>query len=345
MKAFHHRRQTSLILFALFVFFISACGSVTPPAQSLTILPHDCEVPISEQIPLTLSGSIDPNSQVAWQASLGSIVNNSQGFSAFYVAPSIAGEAIIYATITSALNSSPIQLSLTCRIIDAANTALLGTAGASASSPLPIVISEVMGNTCGGIEERKYNQYIELYNYSNQPVDVGGLWIYDEGESGTPDQIVAWKQRALAEFDSNLIFDSTVIPANGVGVVLSPVYQRNSDVAKMTYNFPDGTVILTVFSSETIGDDFFGIIADQNGYDTVTLYIGGATVIEKVIDTYGTPYISSAYPVDIRDDYNDNIPNYLNECSSIERINPRLPDSESNWQVVLNGTPGEYPDQ
>lgn len=341
MNTFIHRRFFTLILF---VFFVSGCGAITPPAQSLSILPQDCQVPISQQIPLTLSGSIDPDSHVSWQATLGSIVNNAQGFSANYFAPAVTGEATIYATVTSVLTAQPIEISLTCRIVDSApaSSVLLGTAGNPISS-ISIVISEVMGNTCGDIEDRKYNQYIELYNYGSQPVDVGGLWFYDEGVAGTPDQIVSWKQRGLPDFDSALVFNSTVIPAGKVGVVLAPIYHKNSSINQMPYNFPDGTVILTISTSETIGDDYFGIIADQDGYDTVTLYKGGAGVIETKIDTYGTPKIPSAYPVDIEDDRQDNIPNYLNECSSIERVNPLQSDSESNWHVVFNGTPGEYP--
>lgn len=340
MNTVFHRSRTFLLIL---VFFVYGCGSVTPPAQSLTILPANCEVPISQQIPLTLSGSIDPNSQITWQTNLGSIVNNSQGFSASYVAPSVAGEAIIYATITSSLSSNPIQLSLTCRIVDS-SVSLLAVAGASdTASPYPIIISEVMGNPCGGLDQRKYNQYIELYNFGNQPVDVGGWWLYDEGNGGTPDQLIAWQQRQLIEFDKNLTFDSTIIPAGGIAVVLSPLYPKNSDVTKMPYQFPANTTILTVSTSDTLGDDYFGIIADTDGYDTVTLYIGGAAVIEKIVDTYGTPSIPNAYPVEIQDDHQDNIPTYLSECSSIERIDPRMPDAESNWNVLLNGSPGEVP--
>lgn len=347
MNTAFHRSQTLLLTF---VFFLYACGNGTPPAQSLTILPADCEVPISQQIPLTLSGSIDPNSQITWQTNLGSIVNNSQGFSASYFAPSIAGEAIIYAIITSNTSADPIQLSLKCQIVEQivdSSNPLIAVAGASdaTSKPYPIVISEVMGNPCGGLDQRKYNQYIELYNYGDQPVDVGGWWFYDEGDSGTPDQLIAWNQRQLIEFENDLIFDSTIIPAQGVAVILSPLYPQNSDITKMPYQFPTNTTILTVSTSDTLGDDYFGIIADQDGYDTVTLYIGGASVIETIVDTYGTPLIPNAYPVQIQDDYQDNIPTYLSECSSIERINPLLPDQESNWNILLRGSPGEVPYQ
>jgi hypothetical protein len=200
-----------------------------------------------------------------------------------------------------------------------------------------------MGNPCGGVEMRKYNQYIELYNYGDNPVDVGGWWLYDEGESGTPDQIVAWNARSVIKLADGLVHDSTIIPPKGVAVVLSPQYPENFSYEKMPYRFPTGVVILTVAESNTLGDDFFGIIADRDGYDTVTLYIGSAVVITMVVDTYGTPAIIGPYPGDIDDDRNDNLPIHLPNCYAVERIDPLTSDTFSNWKRVLNGTPGEVP--
>jgi hypothetical protein len=198
-----------------------------------------------------------------------------------------------------------------------------------------------MGNSCGGVEQRRYNQFVELYNYGDRPVDVGGWRLYDEGPSGTPDELTAWNSRVNIQFDPSLTMNATVIPPNGIALVLSPQYHLNP--MKSPYAIPAGTIILTVAQSETLGDDYFGIIADQDGYDTVTLYIGGAAVIETLVDTYGTPLIKSSYPVDIDDDHLDNIPMYLSECTSIERIDPRSRDAEANWRPVTNGSPGEIP--
>ena len=331
--------------------FIYGCSSSVDSSHSLKIFPQDCIVPTSGQIGITLQGSIEPNSQVVWESSLGSIVNNVQGFGAIYTAPPVTGEAIIKATISSGVNSTPIKLSLTCRIIDPTYSTpttfppLQTITPSLQYSSFTVVISELMGNPCGDLSQRKYNQYVELYNYGDQAVDVGGWWLYDEGEAGTPDQLLAWQYRSLAKLGNNLIVDSTVILPGGVAVILSPQYTQNVDLTRTPYQFPAGTVILTVSASDTLGDDFFGIIADQNGYDTLTLYIGGFSVIERVVDTYGTPHIPSAYPFEIQDDFKDNIPTYLSECSSIERINPRMPDSVSNWKVLLNGSPGEFPNK
>jgi hypothetical protein len=327
-----------------------ACGG-NASHQSLKIMPQDCSLLVSEVIGLTLNGEIDPNSQVTWEASLGTVVSISQGIGANYTAPSVAGEALIKATVTSGVGSNSNILTTTCKVIDPSAT-LPSSASNQPESVLPpqpeaqkgkptIIISEVMGNACGGIDQRKYNQYLELYNYGDQPVDIGGFHLYDEGNSGTPDEITAWNRRSGLMPDGPFILDTTVIPAKGVAVVLSPQYYENPMGAP--YTLPAGTIVLTVAESATLGDDYFGIITDQNGYDTVTLYTGSGSIINTVVDTYGTPSVLTSYPFDIDDNHKDNVPRYLSECTSIERINPLMPDSESNWTPVKNGSPGEVP--
>jgi hypothetical protein len=265
-------------------------------------------------------------------------------FSAVYTAPPVAGEAVITAVITSANNSSPVELNITCRIVDGVVQPFAGTAGSEPATNT-IIISEIMGNPCGGIEQKKYNQYIELYNYGTYPVNVGGWWFYDEGTDGTPDEITAWNARSSVVLGKDLVLDSTTIPAGGFGLILSPQYPENLDLEKMPYLFPAGTVILSVANSNSVGDDHFGIIADQDGYETVSLYIGGPTVMKEIVDTYGTPLIDSNYPFEIDDDHVDNIPMYLSDCHSVERIDPLAPDSQDNWKSVFGGSPGEAPYQ
>ena len=339
--------RVSLIITTL---LLTACGDPNgsvggeDTSSSLHIIPEECKLFISGSIGLTLNGGIDPNSKVNWRTDFGSIVNNNQGVGANYTAPPAAGEADIEATITSGINAETTVLHRICAIVDPSITAPATSPTSSEFPPdgkMTIVISEVMGNSCGGVEERRYNQYIELYNYGDAPVDVGGWKIFDEGTSGTPDELTAWSSRVNIQFDPGLVMNTTVIPPKGIALVLSPQYHLNP--MKISYAIPAGTIILTVAQSDTLGDDYFGIIADQPGYDTVTLYIGGATIIETKVDTYGTPLIKSSYPIDIDDDHLDNIPMYLSECTSVERIDPRERDKESNWRPVTNGSPGEVP--
>jgi len=342
-------KNTSLHFWALSVIAILliSCGNSTGSAPpSLSIIPEDCSVNVSEQISLTLRGALDPNSRATWEANLGSVIYNAQGLTATYIAPQVAGEALIKATIVSGENTSAI-LEVFCKIIDPSATIPPPTPTSTISEPPAaspansIIISEVMGNACGGVEQRKYNQYVELYNYGDQPVDVGGWWLYDEGSPGTPDELTAWSNRVNTSMDAQAITNSTVIPPKGVAIVLSPQYLNNPNGPR--YRLPSGIVVLTVAESATLGDDYFGIISDQDGYDTVTLYIGSSSIINSVVDTYGTPLIPNSYPSSIEDDRLDTIPHYLSDCNSIERVNPLLPDAAENWITVKNGTPGAVP--
>ncbi len=348
MKTFSSHNMALSIL----VVLLTSCGGGGSNAQaSLSILPENCSVTISEQIGLTLSGAIDPNSHATWEATLGSVIYTSQGLSATYFAPPVAGEARIKATVSSDSNAgNPTILETICKVTDPnATLSPQPTPANSVSAPpaLPpstkptVIISEVMGNACGGIDQRKYNQYVELYNYGDQPMDVGGWWLYDEGSPGTPDELTAWSSRSNIVPDGQAIIGTTIIPPKGVAIVLPPQYYENP--MGPPYKLPANAVILTVADSATLGDDFFGIITDQDGYDTVTLYKGSNSIMDTVVDTYGTPLIPNNYVADIKDDRLDNIPRYLSDCTSIERVNPLLPDAESNWVTVKNGTPGAVP--
>ncbi|MCB0103333.1 MAG: lamin tail domain-containing protein [Anaerolineales bacterium] len=328
------------------ILLVSCGDGKASAAPSLSIIPEDCSVTVSEQISLTLSGGLDPNSRATWEANLGSVIYNAQGLTATYIAPPVAGEAIIRAKILSGESTSAI-LEVLCKIIDPSATTAPPTPTGVVSAPpadLPVntvIISEVMGNACGGVDLRKYNQYVELYNYGDQPVDVGGWWLYDEGSPGTPDELTAWSSRVSAGIDAQVITNTTVIPPKGVAIVFSPQYLNNPNGAR--YKLPAGVIILTVAESATLGDDYFGIISDQDGYDTVTLYIGTNTIINSVVDTYGTPSIPNNYISSIEDDRLDTVPHYLSDCNSIERVNPLLPDAAENWITVKNGTPGAVP--
>ena len=101
-------------------------------------------------------------------------------------------------------------------------------------------------------------------------------------------------------------------------------------------------IILTAADSRSLGDDSSSIVGDGQGRDVLVLYKGGPTVIQETVSTYGTPN-STQYVSEITDNYLDNLPLDLHECSSIERVIPTGPDSFDNWNEILNGTPGEAP--
>lgn len=324
------------------IFFLPACAQNGADSFQVNILPEACLIKTGEQIALTLDGKIPSNTKVQWDAQFGEIVWTGQGLTAMYHAPSEPGED----SITVSFVSSTPMPSSTIRVCTVTTETPPPPAAAPQSVPpdtATIIISEVMGNPCGDLESKKFNQYIELHNYGSTAVDVGGWWIYDEGEQGTPDRLSAWDARSTTKLDPALITSSTFIPPHGFAVVLSPIYAESWVVERMPYQFPAGTVILTAAASQTLGDDFFGIIASEDGRDTLTLYIGGMAVMDQVVDTYGTPLISDSYPTHIDDDRRDHLPFYLHECESAERIDPLLPDAESNWSTIKGGSPGEGP--
>ncbi|MBN2116689.1 MAG: lamin tail domain-containing protein [Anaerolineales bacterium] len=341
----------------------AACGIVSTPTNAVTVLPKDCRMLVGEQMPLTLDGVVPPNAAINWESNAGSIIFAPPALNALFIAPPKPAVVTISVTITSGTPGIQIPITRQCIVTSLDNPRLQSVPGsdAAASSPLlqvtqdgqantqkpqvTVIISEVMANPCGPLEVRKWNEYVELYNYGDQPVDVGGWWLADTGPAGagTPDQLVAWSQRNPNEqLADHVVLDSTVIPAGGFALILSPIYTQGAFPYTMPYHFPANTVILTAASSRSLGDDFFGIIGDGQSLDVLVLYKGGVSVIQQVISTYGTPKLDE-YVTGIRDDNRDNLPLDLHECSSAERIIPTGADSFDNWREIKNGSPGEAP--
>jgi hypothetical protein len=340
---------------------MTACGTTATPTNAVTILPKECKLLVGEQIPLALNGRVPPNAVISWEADRGSIISAPPGLNALFIAPLEPAFVTISVMISSGTPGAQIPVTREC-IVTSPNSPLpppTPTSGSDAvesspvqmtvvspvpppSAPATVIISEVMANPCGPLEVRKWNEYVELYNYGDQPVDVGGWWLADTGESGTPDQLVSWTQRNPNDvLANNPITNSTVIPARGFALILSPIYAQGTYPYTMPYRFPANSVILTVAGSR-LGDDYFNIIGDGPGLDVLVLYKGGTSVIQEVISTYGTPKLDP-YVTGIRDDNRDNLPLNLHECSSVERISPLGADAFDNWREIDHGSPGEAP--
>ena len=351
------RNVSLLVLSLLLVPFIAACGDVATPTNSVTILPKDCQLLVNEQMPLTLNGIIPPNAVITWEADAGSVISSAPGLNALLFAPPQPAVVNITVSISSGTPSVQIPITRQCIVsspnaepvssIESEPTAIVPQASAqpvvNISATPTVVISEVMANPCGDVEVRKWNEYVELYNYGDFPVDVNGWWLADVGESGTPDQLVSWSQRNPNKaLPGALVLDSTVIPAKGFALVLSPSYTDGVYPYMMPYRLPDNTVILTAASSRSLGDDYFNIIGDGQSLDVLVLYKGGERIIQEIISTYGSPKLDS-YVMNIRDDHLDNLPRDLHECSSIERVSPTGGDIFDNWREISGGSPGEAP--
>jgi len=315
---------------------------------------------VGEQMPLTLNGLVPPNAMITWEASAGSIISAPPALNALFIAPPEPTLVTITVTISSGTPSVEIPITRQCIITSPESASLQSIPVPSIAtdhqimqvtvvSPMPpeipvtVIISEVMANPCGPLEVRKWNEYVELYNYGDQPVDVGGWWLADIGEAGTPDQLVSWSQRNPNEpLANNVVLNSTILPARGFALILSPIYAQGVYPYTMPYRFPQSTVILTAAGSRSLGDDFFNIIGDGQSLDVLVLYKGGTSVIQEVISTYGTPRLDQ-YVMNLRDDNRDNLPLNLHECSSVERIRPAEADHFDNWREITNGSPGEAP--
>lgn len=332
------------------IFLLTACGSIVSAAGQPRVLPLDCRVNAGESIALSLDGVIPQNASIRWETSGGSIVSTGQGLNSVFTAPNITADVSILAYISSGTpgsGSEPVTRSCSVSAPTFTPGGAQNTAAPIGSTSTPggqrVVISEVMGNPCGGDEYRKWNDYVELYNYGDQPQDVGGWWLAVNGPDNKSDMIVAWGARNTnVSLSQPVITNTTVIPAHGFAVVLSPTYTKALEPYRMPYRFPQDTLILTIAEGDRIGHRVYGVIGHGGGRDTMVLYLGGAKSILEVISTYGSPRLGR-YPEDIRDDRADNLPLDLHACSSAERVNPTGPDVFENWREVSNGSPGEAP--
>jgi hypothetical protein len=335
--------------FFIVLLSISLLGCGSPPGQPLEIVPSACSLKPGGQLTFSLKGVIGSNSTISWSATDGVIQSQGKdGLLAVFTAPPVPGVVVVSVKVTS--NLTPISPpSITCTIQLDTPSAAQPQAPAQPqpiSNPvgLPtVIISEVMGHQCGADDFKKFNQYVELYNYGDQPVDVNGWWLVDNGPDNQADRLVAWSTRnPTLKLKPPVVMDTTLIPAHGFAVVISPIYAQSVEPYRMPYRFPSQTVILTVAEGDRIGDDLFGLVEDQGGRDVLVLYLGGPNTIDQVISTYGSPRLG-LYPQDVRDDRADHLPLELHECASAERIKPLAPDEFGNWREVLNGSPGEAP--
>ncbi len=344
--------QRQHLLFILVTLSLSAslagCGNPASAASLVKILPDICQASVGQQIPLTLDGIIPPNATINWEVSDGGIAFTQPGLNALFTAPLTPTIVTVSVSITSGTPGVELPITRQCTVLPLDATPTVSTLPSidpdpkSADAPA-IVISEVMADPCGGTKFKKYNEYVELYNNGNQPVDVRGWWLYDGGNSGTPDALAAWDDRQPDRSPGDgTVTNATVIPPHRFAVVLSPIYVDGEEPYHMPYSFPSGTIILTVASSDSLGDDYFNIIGDGSARDPVVLYIGSDSIVDKVISTYGSPILSK-YVHEIRDDYRDNIPLDLHACGSAERVNPSGKDVFDNWHEVKGGSPGDAP--
>lgn len=338
--------QTLVVAYAL---ALNACGSAS--SYSAYILPENCEVTVGEQIPVTLAGKAPNDAVIDWKVTDGSIITTNPSLNALFTAPMNPTVVTITAQFVSTTPEPPVKRE--CMVLPAANGSPTATSPTLIASPTPadltpvsndptIAITEVMSNPCGGEDFKKWNEYVELYNPGDVPVDVRGWWLFDRGRIGTPDSLVSWVERVPNdELAPGLVVDSTVIPPHGFAVILSPLYIQGVAPYRMPYTFPSGTIILTILDSDRLGDDQYGIVGAGMEPDFLVLYIGGSNSVQQVISTYGNPTRGN-FLQEFHDTPNDSLPlTNLPECWSAKRIDPTKPDTGKNWYSLKNGSPGQ----
>lgn len=187
-----------------------------------------------------------------------------------------------------------------------------------------IVINEVMANPNGisgvGYPEDR-NEFVELYNMSSDPVNVGGWRISDFDAT---DSLIAWTDTSLFNHYPNVIINSTEIPPFSYALILDPEYTSTNAVGGyiQPYNFPDNLVILTV-GNTTIGNEL------QNN-DPLLLYSLDTLFADS--SSFGTPFNSL-----------DSFPDDAGDGISWERISQSAEDIRVNWIQSLDSfgsTPG-----
>jgi hypothetical protein len=199
-----------------------------------------------------------------------------------------------------------------------------------------------MANPCGlsSKEDARWNEYIELYNYQDTPVDVGGWWLSD-GEAGdrNPDQLVAWGERFPEQnLGEGVETGTTVIPAQGFAIVLPPAYLEGKKDSRMPYTFPPKTILLTLAHSNYLGSERNGLETSKS-VDPLILYIGSESRVNQLISSYGAPKMDDS-PFFEKSSGKNKIPIQLGDCHAAERGDPTAADSVESWRETDAGTPG-----
>jgi hypothetical protein len=331
-------------LLACLILFASACAKKVEP--TIIIVPDKCEINAGEEFPISLEGSNMPASvEITWSATKG-VINPTTGLSVIYTAPQEPGSVIITALLET--DDAKYSKTLTCEVTATAPSTevVIPTTTVPTNPPddgsIKIAITEVMSVPCNGINGPNKNEYLELFNYGNNDVDVNNWWIATgPGGEGTPDQITAWNNiNPGINLGNHVVTNSSVIPPNGFAVIFSPRYYLGEGTHHMPYIFPNGTIILTLTNSYYLGNDNSGLLGTESPLSTLVLYIGSNSTMDNIISTYGTPTYGSS-PNNVVDDHLDKFPYPVYNCQSVERVVPSGEDLAGNWRYIDQGNPGD----
>ncbi len=174
------------------------------------------------------------------------------------------------------------------------------------------------GSTGPGKPEDR-NEFVELYNISDETVNLAGWRITDFDAA---DSLIAWTDSILNIKYPEVITNTTFLPPNQFALILDPEYTMTEPLEGYVqpYNFPAGVIILTI-GNTTIGNEL------QNN-DPILLY--SPDLIDST--SFGTPF-----------DTTDTLPYSAGDGFSWERIGFDVPDLARNWTPSIDpsgSTPG-----
>ncbi len=190
-----------------------------------------------------------------------------------------------------------------------------------------IVITEVMSNPAGaagsGYPEDR-NEYVELYNPTNEAIDLYD-WTLDDLD-GSPDRLIAWQDSSILRNNPTLLINSTWLQPHSYAVVLDSEYTHPLPQGgyEQPYIFGDSCLILTTRNT-TLGN---GLATS----DPIVIISSSAYGFEDT-STFGTPF-----------DTTDKFPTNPGDGKSWERIDLSGPDLPENWVICPNRlgcTPGK----
>lgn len=335
-----------IIIFVLLI--LAACSNQTSPIEFHIFIPNNCVLVPGQSVSVSLSGTnIPSDAKIEWIVDKGDISPNNESV-AIFTAPQEMGIVVIRAIMT--VNNFSTTAEEICEIKNS-TTDVPPTIEVTTNPPTPteiendlskVVISEIMANTCN-TDVLYVNEYIELFNYGDHSVDVNGLFLMTTRQNGEPDKITSWQSRYPSHnWGDNLILNSTIIPPHKYAIVISPVYTLVESDFFMPYNFPEGTIILTVSEGDRIGNKDGNILGGTVSLDSILLFEGTTNRIQKVISTYGLDP-DKIQISDLKKAQLDDLPIRTNICNSVQRKIASGPDMFANWEEVPNGNPGSGP--
>lgn len=188
-----------------------------------------------------------------------------------------------------------------------------------------VAITEVMANPrgpAGAHQPEDRNEFVELYNYGAEPVDLFD-WTIDDGDA--VDRLRAWTDSSLLRDNPTLRINETWLAPGSYAVVLDPEYTDTAAVGGFVrpYRFPDSTLILTV-GNTAIGNGLAGT-------DPLILVASSAYAFADT-STFGTP-----------GNQTDGFPASAGDGISWERVRADRPDTAANWAQCRDSsgaTPG-----